>query len=251
MIDTLLVSGCSFTKLTNLANPSWPHHTADILKIKNVVNLAVSGAGNTYICNSIIDYIEDFKPDPEKTLVTVMWSGIGRKDILVSGEYWYLLSQYPFKKEYKNNPDSYYVFSSGMSNSWRDHDETRKLFEPLYLRDDPFSLCKQSLINFVNLENYLKVRNYKFKFTSFINQWQVDKQSADNGDYSLGYFASNFAMYKNLNFDNWFFVDQQKNSFYEYAKWNNMLNDDKFHPAPPAHLKYAEQFVTLALKEYL
>ena len=58
-------------------------------------------------------------------------------------------------------------------------------------------------------------------------------------------------MYKNLNFDNWFFVDQQKNSFYEYAKWNNMLNDDKFHPAPPAHVKYAEQFVTLALKEYL
>ena len=96
---------------------------------------------------------------------------------------------------------------------------------------------------FIYLENYLKIHGYNYKFTMFVNQWSPDIESTDNGDYSLGWFATDMDIYKNFKFDNWFFVDDQKNCFYEYAKKRHLLGPDKFHPLAEAHQLFAENIV--------
>jgi hypothetical protein len=245
MIKTLLVSGCSFTR--ERASMTWPNHTAKHLGIESVVNLAHDGAGNDYICNSIIDYIEDQAPDPATTLVMAMWSGPGRRDVLVSGEYWYLLDDYKFKAKYQDHADKYWIFSGGRSNSWMDHPETKKLFGPLYVSDDPFVLCKQTLTNIVKLQGYLESKGYRFKFTSFVNYWNPINMSGINGEFSIGYFAKDLFMYKNLNFENWFFTDAQRNCFGEYALERGLTTADGFHPTEEAHRLYAENIVVTNL----
>jgi hypothetical protein len=248
MIKTLLVSGCSFT--SSHARIAWPDHTAKHLGIDRVVNLAYGGAGNDYICNSIIDYIEDQNPDPATTLVMAMWSGPSRRDILVSGEYWYLLGDYIGKAKYQDRADCYWVFSGGRSNSWIDHPETRKLFEPLYVSDDPFVLCKQTLANIVKLQSYLESKRYRFKFTSFVNYWNPDVASGIIGEFSIGHFAKDLPIYKNLNFEHWFFNDAQRNCFGEYALERGLIEADGFHPTEEAHGLYAENIVVPNLKDF-
>lgn len=247
MIDTLIVSGCSFTEGEN----SWANHVARHYNIKNFVNLGAGASGNYYICNSIVDYIDEEMPNPDTTLVLAMWSGIGRKDLLVEGSYWYLLGDYPGKQKYKDRADSYYVFSGGRSNSWMDFKETRQLFEPLYLRADPFTMCKESLQQFSYLTHYLKARKYQYKFTSYVNYWLEDSASEmGNGDLSLTYFAKDMPSYKSIDFDNWFFVDNNKNSLYEYARDKGMLMNDNFHPTYQAQQLYAEEVVVSKIKGY-
>lgn len=244
MIENLLVSGCSFT----WGNQSWANIVAQEFGIKNLVNLASPAAGNYYISNSVIDYIETCNPDPSNTVVLVMWSGIGRKDLIIDGELWYLLSDYQLKHKYNDAPDSYYIFSGGLSNAWMDHPKVSELFKPLYLASDPFTICKESLQNFSRLHDYLALRNYKFKFTSYLNYWSPTIESVSNGDYSLGHFAKDMPAFRCLNFDPWFFVDEQKNSLYEFAKTNAQLSADNFHPTASGHKKYALDIVTPAIK---
>jgi hypothetical protein len=244
MIENLIVSGCSFT----WGNQSWANIVAEEFDIKKLVNLATPAAGNNYIANSIIDYIETHRPDPENTVVLAMWSGIGRKDLMIDGELWYLLSDYQFKHKYNDAPDSYYIFSGGMGNAWIDHPRVSGLFEPLYLASDPFTICKESLQNFSRLHDYLTLRNYKFGFTSYLNYWPPSIESVSNGDYSLGHFAKDMPAFCSLNFDPWFFIDEQKNSLYEFAKINGHLSADNFHPTALGHKKYSQDIVIPAIK---
>ena len=88
MKKILLVSGCSFTtrKYKSLQHPEkdfasydkWPEMLAEKLNMQ-CVNLAKSGAGNEFISNTIIDYIET--TDKSKIgLVIPAWSQCRRRD---------------------------------------------------------------------------------------------------------------------------------------------------------------------------
>ena len=237
MIDTLLVSGCSFTA----PEYSWAQVTADQLGLK-LINLACPGAGNDYICNSVIDYLDDTKPIHDTVAVMVMWSGTGRKDLRISGDVWYLLTDYLGKTKYKDYADCYWLFSGGRSNRWAEHSQVRRIFEPFYANQDPTILCKQNLANFVYLRNYLDWHGYRFRFTSYQNYWTGTTESCANGDFDIGYFAKDLPMYQDPTRDyNWFFVDQQRNGLYEFACARGQLGSDGWHPTVQAHRAFAEQ----------
>ena len=97
----------------------------------------------------------------------------------------------------------------------------------MYKSADPFTLCKESLLNFLNLQNYLEINGYRYRFTNFINFWDPTIESTVQGDYSLGHFAKNMEIYKNFDFTNWFFIDDLKNGLYEYAKKVDELDIDE------------------------
>lgn len=244
MIKNLIVSGCSFTD-SGAYGSSWAEYTANHLGL-NCINLAKSGAGNDYIANSIIDTVYSY--NPEETIVIVMWSGPGRKDLVVSSEYWETL-QYPYKTKTNWDEDKHYVFSGGMANSWLDNPDAKKLFYFLYKSSDPYTFTKNTLLNFLNLENSLV--GYKFKFTSFINFWDPNIESGPSGDYSLGHFGPKLQIYDRIKFNNWFFVDEKRNGFYEFAKKLNLLSEDDFHPDITAHKKFAEEIVIPNIQEFL
>jgi hypothetical protein len=244
VITNLVVNGCSFTK-----GNTWAQSVSNALNPTNYKNLAQSGAGNFYISNSTIDYLSTSNLDPTKTLVIIMWSGSGRKDIRISGEWYYHLNdQYSYQaKSFNGDEDEYYLFSGGLSNSWIANSTTKKVFQWAYKLSSPVTLCKDTLVHIVNLEHYLKEHGYQYRFAGYVNQWSdsID-HSPLSGDYSIGYFLKDIAMYKNYSFDNWIFVDQERNCLGEFASKLNEL-DTTSHPTSTAHRVFAEQIIIPAL----
>jgi hypothetical protein len=248
MIKNIIISGCSFTCIKD--QQTWPLFLEQYTDAK-IYNLAHLGAGNDYICRSVIDTIEHHRFDPNETLILVMWSGTMRKDLRVGPEFWWKLKNYVYKFcSVPSEKDCFFVGSCGGYDAWNKNADVKQLFTMSYLASDPHTLVKDSLVNFVMLESYLQQRNYNFKFTSFYNQWETNRESSDAGDYLLSHYAQDLAIYKNFDYSNWFFVDEEKNSLWEFAKKHNMIADDHWHPNAEAHKLYAEQIVWPNIKEY-
>ncbi len=237
MIENLLTSGCSFTQ----GNKTWACSISNHLDIPNLFNMGSSGAGNKYICSSVIDAIQYYNLNPCNTLVLVMWSGPSRRDILVSGEYWYLLSDYLYKTKLNDTGDTYWVHSGGRSNSWLRHAEVKKIFQHQYISVDPICDCKEALTHIVNLANFLENHGFVYRFMSYLNYWIHGKESTTNGDFCIPHFASNLPIYQNLNFDNWVFANDQKDGIYEFCHDHDCLSDDAFHPGKKGHDLFVEK----------
>lgn len=235
MIKNLVTSGCSFTA----GDRTWARYICDCLGIKNFFNLASGGAGNRYIASSVIDAIHYHDLAPEETLVLVMWSGVNRQDALVSGEYWYLLSDYLYKAKFNDSADTYWVHSGGRSNSWMDHDEVKKIFLHRYTSVDPYCDCKETLDNILKLENYLENNNFDYRFMSYLNYWTPQLESTVNGDFCIPYFAEHLSIYQKFNFKNWIFVNDQKDCIFEFCQAQNELSQDNFHPSRQGHYLFA------------
>lgn len=242
-IKTLITSGCSFTAGSN----TWPNCLAEQLDC-DLINLGVGGAGNDYISASVIDLLESQDFDPGHTMIAVMWSGIGRKDFCVSGEYWYWLDDYAYKSHSNSFEDTYWVHSGGLS-GWQLHPGSRETFAAYYKFTDPLVLCKDSLCNMSRLTDYLQNKQYHYRFMSYQNYWRTDSQSSSNGDYTLGWFAQDIPLYQNLDFDRWIFVDDDKNSIFEFCRDSGLLSDDRFHPTRDGHRAWVEKVMLPKLSE--
>jgi hypothetical protein len=247
VIQNLVVNGCSFTDDRN--KNTWATILAKQYPNLNYHNLASVAAGNDYIANSTIEFLEKNNFDPAETLVLIMWSGTGRKDLKVSGEWWYHLNkEYPHGSKLN---DEYYLFSGGLTNSWTTNNTVKKIFNWLYKLSDPTTLCRSSVMNFINLENYLRVQGYQYKFTSYVNYWDpLTESNFNSGDYSIGHFAKDYSLFQKYNFSNWFFVNNQRDCLAEFALGINEL-DTTGHPTVVGHEKFAKQIVNPAVKELL
>jgi hypothetical protein len=246
MINHLVVNGASFT-----AGNSWAQILANKLNIK-LHNLARCGAGNFYICNSTQDYLISSGLDPAETLVLIMWAGTGNKDLRISGEWWYHIKEtYDYGVQYNilGQEDSYYLFSGGLTNSWTTNSTTKKIFDWQYKISDPQALCKDSLMHFINLKNFLQVNQYKYQFTTNGNCWSENNASYYAGNYSIGYFGKEWPMYKKFDFDNWVFVNQ-RDGLHEFALTIDAL-DDTGHPTTIGHQAWVDQIVIPNLSEIL
>ena len=237
-MKNLLVNGCSFTQ-----GISWANFVSKKTSSQNYYNLAQGGAGNKFICDSTIAFLESSDLQPRDTTVIIMWSGIGRKDLHISGEWYYHLKNYYDYLCEKTN-ESYYLHSGGLSNSWEANKETKQIFSPLYKLSDPLSICVENLLFFIQLHSYLKHKNFNFYFTNYFNTWNKEVESTNGGDYCLAHFLekAKAPMYKNFDFDNWFFIDSRKNCLGDFASNLGQL-DDTGHPTVLAHEKFADTVV--------
>lgn len=235
MIKNFIANGCSFTAETMLGN-SWASFVGKEFPFYH--NLAHGGAGNYYIASSTIEYLETKKHNPRETLVGIMWSGIGRKDLLISGEEYYRL-----RKDYfacvKELNEQYYLLSGGLAHSWQQHPETKRLFQNIYKLIDPVSVCRETLFEIIKLKGYLESKGYRYFFTSYFDYWNPDIESVTaSGDYSIGHFCHNLPIYTN--------IDQSTNWITTYlgnfAQDSNRL-DHTVHPTTNAHQLYASEVV--------
>ena len=244
MIKNLIVNGCSYTERPNTG---WGSIVAEHTKPNVFHNLAMGGAGNFYIANSTIEYLEQAELDPSETLVLIMWSGTGRKDVRISGEWWFHLQQ-QYCRSYRGTQvtvlqyESFYLFSTGMSGEWHKFSLIKDVFQDMYKLTDPVCLCKDSLANFINLDNYLYRKGYQYAMTSFVNYWDESQEScAIGGDYSLAYFLKDTPMYKNFDRSHWFWINQQHDCLGEFAKNRNEFED--MHPTDAGYRAFAEEIV--------
>lgn len=250
MIKNLIVNGCSFTQHYKWGVPddyTWGRVLATHLGVDNFHNLAQQAAGNFYIYNSTVDFLTESSLDPAETLVIVMWSGTNRRDFRVTGDWHQVFKDtYPLTKEIEipNIGPEYYICSTPGEYKNKTVDN---LFNSQYRLMDPELLCRESLTHFINLENFLKVSGYRYRFASYANYWNPSVPNCTlSGDYSIGQFCSRLNLYKNFNFSNWVFVDQNKNCFMEWASERNLM-DETTHPNPQAHQEFAQSVLLPSL----
>jgi hypothetical protein len=235
LIDQLVVSGCSFTQ--GVQGETWAKH----LNMSSVTNLANSGAGNNYICRRTLNYLESHSGDPKKTLVIVMWSGTSRIDVSVSVE-WYQHIRTTFN----------YGYTDGVSN-WIHTGSSGNVpvLESLCKTNDNQSLCVDSLQNFILLENYLLAQGYSYLFTSYANYWGEDHEycATTEVDPNIGYYCKTIQLYKNFDFSNWVFTNDNRDCFGEFAL-DDIRNRDDAHPSPDTHQRFATEILLPAIRKF-
>jgi len=243
MIKNFIAGGCSFTSDTQNTKKTWA--TVVGQEFSFYKNLASGGAGNYYISSSVIDYLESTNLDPNETLVAVMWSGVGRKDLLISGEYYFWLKKdYPFLAS-TTEQETYYLFSGGVAASWLDNSETREAFKGSYKFSDPQSLCNESLFEIIKLKGYLESKRYNYVFTNYFDCWMPDKESGHGGDYSIGFFCKDTPMYQNLDRTHYWV----NNFLGNYAEERSQL-DNTWHPTDECHTSWANEVMLPYINQF-
>lgn len=250
MIKNLVLGGCSFTAPLT----SWGYALAKQYQIPNVYNIAASGAGNYFIAHSIIEFLIDQELNPAETLVLIMWSGTGRKDVRLSGEwFWYLDKKYSSKKQIKlanEQENSYFLFSGGLSNSWNTNDVTKKIFNEQYKINDPNIMCRESMMHFINTENFLKLNGYYYQFTAGMDIWNKDNPSHNiTGDYQIGYYCKESIMYQKFDFAKWVFANDNTQGILEFACARQKI-DKTLHPTIQGHIDFCNEIIVPVVTKY-
>jgi hypothetical protein len=245
MIKNLVVSGCSFTQ-TPVGYLNWSAYLRNTIPEVNYVNHGRSGAGNNYIADSMMKYLLKEKPDPQETLIMVMWTGVTRFDFNISKDYYNLLEGWINKE---HNQDTHYVCSTGIGGLWPP--VLKPLFSSLYKATDYKALASNTLFQMCSLKNFLENCGYRYKFMSYVNYWNQPKDwYSPNLDFSIGYYDGDDPLLSNLG-NHWIWVNENKDCLYEFAKSRNMLQEDNFHPTPKAQELFFNEIIKPHIEGYL
>ena len=240
----LFTVGCSFTYSQERG---WPYMLSKKIKDKHgieveLVNNGMPGAGNTYIANQIpLD--SGYRRSPD--LAIVMWSGLTRKDILIdrtNTDVVNALDGYGYVRWASAKTD--YVLSGGIVGSWMGHPTTQELFGPLYKMSNNRTMAQDTLLNILSLQNYFKQNNITYIMSSYVNYWTSAERVADI-DFGIGQYADLRYLVKKIDFDQWAFINDNKDGIYELAKQIDDIQEDGWHPDFIAH----EQWADLLLKK--
>jgi hypothetical protein len=233
---TLLVSGCSFTHNNSEDHFSWANDLA-VWTGMDIVNLAIPGAGNTHIANSIILHIEREQLDPKDSLVLVMWSGIARIDWIADRELSNFKDTYPFTYNYDQHNELI------VGGSWwhRENNKTHiiKTLIEYSKYQTTHSLALDSWLSMTSLINYLNAKGFEHYHTSILDH------GFDKEEMWVDYNKELAELKLSLDRTNWI-----SPCIGNYCKDLNMLQDDNFHPTMQGHEKWTREVLMPYLYEH-
>jgi hypothetical protein len=222
-----LVNGCSFSR----GPISWPYAISSIDQTQ-LTNLALAGAGNTYIYESTVSELARQSYDT----VLIMWSGVNRIDLQVSNPEHFSNSAYTSQYQYKKNDwdgkivfpvnDQDYVqknwiFGCGHINQEKFLVDT-KVFDSIY-RYMGFNQFLQSfMIKLIALQSVLKQTGTPYLFTFLDKSYEDFDRFPD--------------LNKMIDHDN-LFIDQ---NLREISKEQNSFDSDGIHPGVVANQIWAD-----------
>ena len=226
----ILASGCSFTAGGPNAGENWP----TMISRRNYVNnIAKSGAGNNYICQSTI--AELCRNPGFYDLILIMWSGIQRHDIIISQS-----SYDAMQRNRINFGDVYHgMVGDAYSHSKNVELPLKELGQCYFKLSSEESLAQQTLINMLSLQGFLKSINISYRFFSYVNYWN-DRQTITNLNFGLYKYQSCCALAEQIDFENFIFYNDQKDGLYEFAVEQKLLDADKFHPSLNGYRAWAD-----------
>jgi hypothetical protein len=178
----LIVSGCSFT-VNDFAGPggsqrySWAQFLAEKYNLE-LVNLAMDGAGNKHIADSLILYLEQNNIDITEVLIGVMWSGISRTEWMISfpDQRYSKYHRYDYTNDVSRVESNHVLNDHGLSRAMVNHDPDLAMIEIAYSRGDQ-ARHLQGLLSIIYLNSYLSYKGYTFFQTHFFNP-DGDKQQS-------------------------------------------------------------------------
>lgn len=216
------------TKQMTVVQPNWPYCLRKKINC-NITNLALGGAGNTYIHNSTITEISQRSYD----LVLIMWTDVNRLDYRVTNPERFSKFNYNSKKQtalmsnllngVTPNPiQQDWIFSSDYYNGNLDT-ELAELFgyHKFVNTDIHYSM---SLINIISLQGVLKSLNIPYRFMFYKELVGLHRFSDLN----------NLIDWKNVINDTHLF---------SFAHRNNWWDESLIHPTDQAHDAYADILV--------
>lgn len=233
-----LSSGCSFTAgcWEEQLNKHFKHYDS-----------AYPGAGNKYIADSIIHLTSQEHYD----CVLVMWSGLTRLDTPITNHSYFgnyfnqsLLGQ--------TAANTKYIMSGGQVGNWLNDPMAKLLYENIYKFMSFQDLALMSLLEMVKLQGYLKSKNIKYYFMSYINYWnQSQDWTSPNLDQGLNNYPILNDTIKQIDFDQWIFLNDNKDGVFELAQSNNDFLDDKYHPGATTQRIWGEFILDRIAKDGL
>jgi hypothetical protein len=245
----LIVSGCSYTENQG----SWAYNLSIDYNLE-LVNLAVSGAGNNHIVWSLLSYLERNQIDPETTLIGIMWSHPIRDDYIFDHNYDFE-DQSIYK--YKYDSDNRLVMRGDLLYK----DVRNKMNIPYSTIEYKKSLVagreNRSAITFKTwslknlLTSYLISKKINFFQTAFLNYLNHSALIIANTDSDFQKTFSYLSELKRINLNsaltNW--VDLSDTEYLgDFAFYKNMLESDKYHPNKLAHALWTKQILIPKLK---
>ena len=226
-MKNVLVNGCSFSR----GPDSWPY----FLKNANIINLAQSGAGNTYIFETTIAELSNRKYD----YVLIMWSGVERVDYKVSdikmfGNSWSTSQAQHLRNDWSEkiiipiNDQDYvekdWVFGTG---HFSDPAVTQsKIFEGVYKYVDRQQFRYHLLIKMIALQNTLKQLNIPYMYSFFMDYEHELKKIPELYnmlDQSCIYNKENINTIAKTN--SWYYDDGMHPNKLAHKTWANLINN--------------------------
>lgn len=198
----ILTNGCSFTARSPFN--TWPY----LLGTDKVKNLAQHNAGNIWICDSTIAELSENDYD----MVLIMWSGLCRVDAIVDEEAY---TQHPDHFKSINNFGIRYVHLGVDNKSTLRYVSEREL-------------VFQSMGKILHLQSFLTSNHIPYCFMSYMNFWDLP------AGYGFDLITNQF------DFDNWIFLDEDRNGLYELSQDQKLYIEDRYHPNETAHQYWAD-----------
>lgn len=221
----VLVNGCSFSR----GPISWPYHLQKELNF-NLVNLALSGAGNKYIHDSTISELSRRSYDR----VFIMWTGLQRNDIQVEDISQFdecvtsakqsLENDWPDKTVWPVNDQDY------IEKNWvfvgLDNPQIQRIKFAEYIKYRSIeNETRQSLMYMITLQAVLKQLGTPYTF-SFFTDYVGDLESFTD-------------LYKMLDLSNVCLAD----NISDIAQRTNSYDVDGYHPGPEANQIWATKLI--------
>ena len=188
----------------------------------------------------MLHHLAQVKPDA----IVVLWSGINRIDVPMPAD-WH--NAYGAEVPFRKIQDQYWYHSGGFSCSGF-HLPTPKIlidyFKNQHLGETPEHFTDLSLLDIIGTLAILKTQNIP-NYSNFIYDVHADySKYVDIGfdkplEHTLGKISPKSQYYNLLP---WNQLDTQNTPF-EWAKNQNLLDTDQFHPTPDAMYAWFEQFV--------
>jgi len=240
-LKNLVVSGCSFTSNTSEdCAVSWPYYLRDLGGFDKVISTALPGAGNYHIAKSLQWTIETQQPDPDNSLIIVMWSGNDRDDIIVNSEF--------IKKDYlkKESAASKFDFSENVGSGITGGISGESNLNLHFFKDLNYIKSKKSraIENYLiisSLWQYLMSHNYKFLFLNYLDLSLPNR--------TLDFDITEYLPQSLINKYRSFFSNVP--NIYSWCLEKDLLWHDDFHPSPDGHLHWTRNALIPSLKSIL
>jgi len=168
-----------------MADRTWHQ---EIFDCERVTNLAVPGAGNKYIAESVMSHIVE---NPEVDQVLVNWSGLNRVDVpLPLGVRMECKDRHAGRRTTRASR----YWTNDMA-PWRDRqveiNVEERLVRLMYQEKAYVSVKNQALISIVNLQNFLKVKQIPYLFCFVYDYTNQDfDHNHLTGESDTGHFST-------------------------------------------------------------
>jgi hypothetical protein len=226
-LENLIVSGCSFTYNNHeTAAVNWPYYLRDLGGFEQVLDCSLPGAGNSHISNSLIWGLEIDQPDPDNSLIAVMWSGNDRDDYICPASN---IRRFPYQFNYTDNVRSGITGGNSVSSIGN----TLSNFKEFSMTKTLESRAIENYLHIAKTYQYLKAHGYKFIFLNFCNasipsrsqHFDIHPYLPKSAQHTLNkMFAPTIDLH-------------------HYALKNDLLSQDDFHPNPDGQLGWTKQML--------